>query len=415
MSTNVEMKEENIAAKPEAAVSEKPQKSNSGMLKVLLQNNIRQYGMIIALIVITGLFQLLTGGILLKPLNVTNIVLQNSYILILAIGMLPVILTGDIDLSVGSVAAFVGAITAVLMVNHDFGFWATLLIGLLMGLMVGAWQGFWIAIVKIPAFIATLSSMLVFRGLTMVILDGRSIGPFSDSFRAMSSSFIPDFLSGESLHMTSIIIGVAICAVFIIIEILNRRAKKSYGFDILPSVFVLIKLVLVCGAVMALAVEFASYKGIPTLLVMLGVLFVIYTFITSNTVIGRRVYALGGNEKAAALSGINIKQLKFIIFCNMGVLSAVAGMVFAARLNAGTPKAGTNFELDAIAACFIGGASTKGGIGTIAGAMIGGLIMGVINNGMSIVGIAIDWQQAIKGLVLLLAVAFDIYTKSKER
>ncbi|HHW48639.1 MAG TPA: sugar ABC transporter permease [Clostridiaceae bacterium] len=383
-------------------------------IRRLLKENTREYGMIIALIVIVLLFQLITGGVLLKPLNVTNIVLQNSYILILAIGMLPVILIGKFDLSVGSVAGFVGAVAAILVVKYNMPFLPVFLIGLIIGALVGAWQGLWIAYANIPAFIVTLSSMLIFRGFTIAVLDGRSIGPFTDTFQALSSSFLPDIFSGGVLHFTTIILGIIGCIAVILITIRSRAEKLRYGFEVNPPSLEIAKTALICFGILLLTYFFAAYKGIPTVMVLVLALIILYSFITNMTVIGRRLYALGGNERAAALSGIKTKLLTFISFVNLGVLSALAGMIFAARLNAGTPKAGNGFELDAIAACFIGGASSSGGIGTVTGAIIGALIMGVMNNGMSILGISIDWQQSIKGLVLLLAVAFDLYTKSRE-
>ncbi|MDR1901455.1 MAG: sugar ABC transporter permease [Treponema sp.] len=387
---------------------------NTNTIKQIVRDNARQYGMIIALIVIILFFYILTGGVLLSPLNVTNIVLQNSYILILTVGMLPLILLGKFDLSVGSVAAFVGAVAAILTVKFHMPFVPVLLIGLGLGALIGVWQGIWIAYVGVPAFVATLSSMLLFRGLTIAVLDGRSIGPFSDSFKALSSSYLPDFFGFGPLHLTTIMIGLLAC-VFIFIKIFQTRAEnKKYGFDVLPLAFDVIKAVLISAGVMIFISFFALYKGLPTVMILVAALIIIYTYITNNTVLGRRIYAQGGNERAALLSGIRTKLLNMFAFINVGVLSALAGMVFAARLNAGTPKAGNGFELDAIASCFIGGASASGGEGTVIGAIIGALIMGIMNNGMSIMGISIDLQQSIKGLILLLAVAFDVYTKSRK-
>lgn len=382
-------------------------------LTQLIKNNMRQYGMIIALVFIMLLFQILTSGILLKPLNITNLILQNSYILVLAIGMVLVIITGHIDLSVGSVAAFVGAIAAILMVDMNVPVYAAVIISLLLGALVGAWQGFWVAYVRIPAFIVTLAGMLLFRGLTLLVLQGQSIAPFPESFQAISSGFLPDPFAGASLHILSILLGVVLSAVWVWSEIRDRRTQKSYGFEVIPSIFFVIKLVFMVAVINLFTYVLATYEGIPNILVILFFLVVIYTFVTNRTVMGRHIYALGGNEKAAGLSGVKTKRVTFWVFVNMGVLSALSGLIFAARLNAATPKAGTLFELDAIAACFIGGASAYGGIGTVIGAIIGGLVMGVMNNGMSLMGLGVDWQQAIKGLVLLLAVAFDIYTKNK--
>ena len=382
-------------------------------LTKMLKANIRQYGMIIALIFIVLLFQILTNGILLRPLNITNIILQNSYILVLAIGMVLVIITGHIDLSVGSVAAFVGAISAILMVNMHVPAAAAVIISLLMGALIGAWQGFWVAYVKIPAFIVTLASMLLFRGLTMVVLQGQSIAPFPKVFQIISAGFIPDFTNNENLNITSIVIGVVLSLIYIWFEWRTRSTQASYNFEVTPFSMFIAKLAVIVIVINLFTYTLATYSGIPNILVILFFLILAYSFVAKKTVIGRHVYAIGGNEKAAGLSGVKTKRVTFWVFVNMGVLAALSGLIFAARLNAATPKAGNLFELDAIAASFIGGASAYGGVGTVGGAIIGGLVMGVMNNGMSIVGLGIDWQQAIKGLVLLLAVAFDIYNKNK--
>ncbi len=382
--------------------------------KTLVKNNMRQYSMLLVLAAILVLFQVLTGGLLLTPLNLTNVVLQNSYIVILAIGMLPIIITARIDLSVGSIAAFVGAVAAVMMVTHGAGFIATVVTGLVIGALVGAWQGFWVAYRNIPAFIVTLSTQLVFRGLTVVVLDGRSIGPFSDAFQALSSSYLPDVFKVNNLHATSLLVAAVACVVVVFMELNNRREEKKYGYSNTAGWMSIAKMVILCLAILGISYSFATYQGFPTVMLIMIALLIIYSFVTRKTIFGRHMYALGGNEKAAGLSGVNIKKVLFATFINMGVLAGLAGLVFAARLNAGTPKAGNGFELDAIAACFIGGASVYGGTGTISGALIGCLIMGIMNNGMSIMGIPVDLQQAIKGLVILAAVAFDMYAKSKE-
>lgn len=382
-------------------------------IKSILKNNVREYAMVLALVVIMILFQILTGGVLFMPLNITNIILQNSYVLILSVGMLLVILTGNVDLSVGSVAAFVGAISAVFMVTYKMPVILAVPLCLLIGALVGAWQGFWIAYIRIPAFIVTLAGMLVFRGLTMVLLKGQTLAPFEESFQTIAKGFLPETLKIGNLNLIAIAIGILLSIIFIYFEFKSLRNKKKYNFDILPFGFTIAKIAIVIIAINLLTYNLAAYKGIPLVLVLIASLIAIYTFITQKTILGRHIYALGGNEKAARLSGIKIKRVKFMVFVNMGILSALSGLVVAGRLNAATPKAGTNFELDAIAACFIGGASASGGIGKIMGAIIGALFMGILNNGMSIMGVGIDWQQAIKGLVLLFAVAFDVYSKLK--
>lgn len=376
------------------------------------RTHIRQYGMLVALIVITLFFQVVTNGTLLQPLNVTNLILQNSYIVVMALGMLLVIVAGHIDLSVGSVAAFTGAVAGVLMVRYQLNPSIAVLICLLIGAAIGAVQGFWVAFMKIPAFIVTLAGMLVFRGLTLVLLEGQSIGPFPTTFQRLSSGFIPNPL-GTGLHLTSLVIGAVVSAIAVYLDIRARNNQRKFGFGVTPFPVFVLKNVGVVAAIMALSYLLASYRGLPNVLIALFILIAFYTFVTNRTVIGRRVYALGGNEKAARLSGVDTARLTFYTFVNMGMLAALAGMIFAARLNSATPKAGTGFELDVIAAAFIGGASASGGVGTVIGAVIGAFVMGVMNNGMSIVGIGVDWQQAIKGLVLLFAVFFDVYNKNK--
>ena len=377
-----------------------------------MKKNFRQYGMLIALAVVMILFQVLTDGVLLRPVNLTNLILQNSYILILAVGMLLCILTGYIDLSVGSIVAFVGAISATLMVDKGVPAVYAMIIALIIGGLIGAWQAYWIAFVKIPPFIVTLAGMLIFRGLALVVLQGQSKGPFPPMFQSLSSGFIPDPIGGNGL---TILIGVLASAILVWNEIHKRRKARKYDFSEIPAWAFIVKILFVFAIIMAFTLVFASYKGLPNILVLLVLLILIYDFVTQKTVPGRHIYALGGNAKAAKLSGIKTEQVMFWVYVNMGVISALAGMVFAARLNVATPKAGVNFEMDAITACYVGGASTTGGIGTIIGAMVGGLFMGVLNNGMSIMGIGIDWQQTIKGFVLLAAVAFDLYSKAKSK
>ena len=384
-----------------------------GIIKKVFKENITQYSMIIALVGIMIFFQIASGGILLKPLNITNLILQNSYILILAIGMLLVIVAFQIDLSVGSIAAVVGALGGIMIINNHMSVPLGIVVLLLIGALIGAWQGFWVAYVRIPAFITTLAGMMVFRGLTYVSLDGTSIAPFPKSFQLMSTGFIPDFFNGKSIHITTIVIGLIITLIYILSEINKVKNQKKYNFEVSPIGIVIAKVVTIVIIINAFSYVMAEYKGLPNVLVLLGVLVAFYSFITTKTTLGRHIYALGGNEKAARLSGVKTKWVVFLVFINMGVLAALSGLVFAARLNSATPNAGVGFELDAIAACFIGGASTAGGIGTIMGAIIGGLFMGVMNNGMSLMGVGIDWQQTIKGMVLLLAVAFDVYSKSK--
>jgi putative multiple sugar transport system permease protein len=382
-------------------------------LTTLFRENIRQYSMLIALIAIMAFFQVMTDGTLMKPVNLTNLILQNSYIVVMAIGMLLVIVAGQIDLSVGSVAAFVGAVGAVMMVDYKINFIIVMFLCLVLGAIIGAAQGYWIAYQRVPSFIATLAGMLLFRGLTLVILQGQSLGPFPTGFQKLSSGFIPDIFGNETLHVTSILIGAIVAGVVVFLDYRGRLNKQRYGFDVSSITVFVLKNVAIVAVIMFMSYLMASYKGLPNVLIILFALIVLYAFITKRTVTGRRIYALGGNTKAAQLSGVNTKRLTFLTFVNMGMLAALGGLIIAARLNVATPKAGTGIELDVIAAVFIGGASASGGVGTVIGAVIGALVMGVMNNGMSIVGIGIDWQQAIKGLVLLFAVWFDVRNRDK--
>ena len=378
------------------------------------KSNIRQNGMVMALILIMVLFQILTHGILFRPMNVNNIVLQNAYVLILATGMLLAILTGNIDLSVGSVVAFVGAIAAVMMVDWGVSVGVTIAVSLLIGIAVGAFHGYFIAYWKIPAFIVTLAGMLIWRGLTMVILQGQTKAPFEKSFQSIAAGYLPgrDFRLGN-FNIVALLFGLLLSVILIYMVLKSRKDKLKYGFEVLPRWIEAIKIAFLLIAVNLLTFSLARYNGIPIVLILLLFLISLYTFITQRTIFGRHIYALGGNEKAAKLSGVKTQRVMFLVYTNMGLLAALAGLVVAGRLNAATPKAGNMFELDAIASCFIGGASAAGGIGTIVGAIVGGLVMGVLNNGMSIMGVSVDWQQAIKGLVLLGAVFFDVVTKSK--
>lgn len=390
--------------------------SDGGILKTLttlFRNNIREYGMLIALIAVMVYFQFQTGGILFKPVNITNLVLQNSYVITMALGMLLIIVSGWIDLSVGSVVAVVGALAGVLMVRYHVDWVLTVAICLLIGAAIGAFQGYWVAYLKIPAFIVTLAGMLIFRGLTFILLQGESVGPFPTGFQKISSGFIPDIFNFPGFHLTTIVIGVILSIVLIVLDLQTRRNQQKYGFEVTPFYLFVAKNVLITAAVMGLCYLMASYKGLPNVLVLLFVLITGYAFVTSQSVIGRRIYAMGGNEKAAKLSGVNTPRLLFYTFVNMGILAALAGIIVAARLNSSTPNAGDGMELDVIAACFIGGASASGGIGTVIGAVVGAFLIGVLNNGMSIIGVGIDWQKVVKGLVLLAAVFFDVYNKNK--
>ena len=392
-----------------AAVAAEPRGLHAGFLK----NNLREYGMLISLVAIMVLFQVLTDGTLLRPLNLTNLLLQNSYVVIMALGMLLVIVAGHIDLSVGSVCGFIGALAAVLMVEYEWHFVPTAIVSILAGALIGAAQGWFVAFRKIPSFIVTLAGMLVFKGLTLALLAGQSVGPFPEAFQRLSSGFITDPIGGTALRTTSLVVGALAAAALVFFKLRGRAKLAAHGMAQEPYAFFLAKNLFFAAIILFFSYLLATYKGLPNVLIVMAVLIVAYDFVTNRTTIGRRIYALGGNEKAARLSGVKTQRLAFLTFVNMGALAALAGLVFAARLNTATPKAGLGFELDVIAACFIGGASASGGVGKVMGAVIGAFIMGVMNNGMSILGIGIDYQQVIKGLVLLAAVFIDVYNKNK--
>ncbi|MEU0432935.1 multiple monosaccharide ABC transporter permease [Streptomyces sp. NPDC006290] len=378
-----------------------------------MRRNMRQYGMLFALGLIVVLFAVWTGGDLLLPRNVSNLVLQNSYILILAIGMMLVIIAGHIDLSVGSLTAFVGAVGAVLMVNHNIPWPIAVVLCLAMGAAAGAAQGFLIAYGGIPSFIVTLAGMLTFRGLTEIFLKGQTIGPFPEGLQKVANSFLPEVGPTTNYHNLTLLLGIGLVAFVVFQEVRDRKRQQEFSLDVLPKNLFLLKLVALIAAVLTVTMLLASYKGAPVVLLILGVLVAGFGYLMRNAVIGRHIYAIGGNLPAAKLSGVKDKKVTFLVFLNMGMLAALAGLVFAARFNAASPKAGLNFELEAIAASFIGGASMSGGVGTVLGAIIGGLVLGVLNNGMNLVGIGSDWQQVIKGLVLLAAVGFDVWNKRK--
>jgi putative multiple sugar transport system permease protein len=394
--------------------SDAPPKNVVGSAINYLASQLRQIGLFIALIVIVVFFEITTQGITLKPINVSNLVVQNSYILILAIGMVMVIIAGHIDLSVGSVVAFVGAMAGVMITQWHIPWWAAIILCLVIGALVGMWQGFWIAYFKIPAFIVTLAGMLTFRGLTQIALQNEQISPFPDEFRALGSGFLPDLGGGTSL-LEPLTVGIGILAVVLLViqAVRGRAARAKYNVEDEPFAWFLAKTIFTAALILLVTYLLASYRGTPIVLVVLGVLVVVYSAVMARSVFGRHIYAIGGNLNAAALSGVKTQRVTFLLFVNMGVIAALAGLVFTAQLNLANPKAGDGFELDAIAAVFIGGAAVTGGIGTVTGAIIGGLIIGILNNGMSILGVGTEYQSLIKGLVLLGAVAFDVYNKRR--
>ncbi|WP_419726465.1 multiple monosaccharide ABC transporter permease [Terrisporobacter petrolearius] len=390
---------------------EKAKEFNSmDKLKVFMKKNT----MLIALVIVTLFFQVKTGGTLLAPRNVTNLISQNGYVVILAVGMLMCILTGgNIDLSVGSIVALVGALAGTLIVTKGMNVYLAIAICLAVGILIGIWQGFWIAYVRIPAFIVTLSGMLLWRGVALMILGGLTISPFPENYLNLFNSYIPDPFGGQ-INIMCMIVAIVVCVVLVCTELVSRKNRVKKGYSTGSMAQLLTKLVVICALIVFAGYKLANHKGIPTILILLATVVLIYSYYTSRTVNGRYLYAVGGNEKAAKLSGIDTNKVLFKSYVNMAFLSAVAALMCVARFNSSAPTAGMNYELDAIGACFIGGASAYGGTGTVGGAVIGAIFMGVLNNGMSIMGIDANMQKAVKGLVLLAAVAFDVISKKRK-
>jgi len=402
-------------------------------IKEFMDRNMRQYGMIIALIVIIVFFGVVTGGKLIWPRNIGMLVRQNAYVLILAIGMMLCILTGgNIDLSVGSLVALVSAMSGLMTTILGLPSWLAIIISVMTGLLAGMWQGFWIAFVKVPPFITTLAGMLVFRGLNNMILDGKTL-PLSGLYITIGTGSVPDIAPNtvpdflgigdllqlqnkpEFLNATMLVAGLLLSAVYVLYAIFNRKSKQLRGYEVPP-----LRVVVGKTAAFFIVINLFSYwlamdEGLPIMLILLAALYAIYTFIATKTIPGRHLYAMGGNIKAAELSGVNTRKMMFFVYANMGFLAGIAAVVTAGRSMSSSPNVGVNFELDAIGACFIGSASAYGGIGTIWGAVVGAFIMGVMNNGMSMIGFDVFLQSVAKGLVVLLAVAFDMYSKSKSR
>jgi len=378
----------------------------------LVTRNLRSSGIVVAFVAIVALFSVLNENFL-SPGNLTNIVLQYSYILILAIGMIMIIVAGQIDLSVGSVVALTGAVSAVLVIRHDMPWWVGVLAAIGVGLLVGAWQGFWVAFVGIPGFIVTLAGMLLFRGLTYLVLDNVSLSPFGKPYSDIANGFLNGLLGGYGFDVFTLVIFAIAVVGYAVSAWRSRRGRMDYQQAVESMPLFVLKIAAVAAVVMWFAWQLANSRGLPVVLIILAVLIIVYTLVTQKSVFGRHVYAIGGNLHAAELSGVKVRKVNFWIFVNMGFLAAIAGIVYSSRMNAAQPAAGNMFELDAIAACFIGGASTTGGVGRVQGAMIGGLIMAVMSNGMQLMGVGQATQQVVKGLVLLLAVAFDIWNKRR--
>ncbi|HEX2945243.1 MAG TPA: multiple monosaccharide ABC transporter permease [Clostridia bacterium] len=402
-------------------------------VKEFMNRNMRQYGMAFALVVIVIFFGVVTGGKLIWPRNVQMLVRQNAYVLILAIGMMFCILTGgNVDLSVGALVALVSAMSGLMATTLGLPTWLAIIFSIITGLLAGLWQGFWIAYVKVPPFITTLAGMMVFRGINNIILDGKTL-PLSGLYVTIGTGSVPDiapktvpdFLrigdllqlqnKPEFLNVTMLIVGLALSTIYVLFTIYNRKSKQQRGYEVASLNSAVTKAILFFIVINVFSYWLAMDEGLPIMLILLAALYALYTFIATKTIPGRHIYAMGGNIKAAELSGVNTKKMMFLVYSNMGLLAGVAAVVTAGRMMAASPNVGLNFELDAIGACFIGGASAYGGVGTIWGAVVGALIMGVMNNGMSIIGLNVFLQSVAKGMVVLLAVAFDMYSKSKSR
>jgi len=395
-------------------LTEAPTASPSKSIFEYISSNIRDYGLLISLLVIVVFFQYMTEGRMLAPSNINNIPNQNGYVIIMALGMMLVIVSGNIDLSVGSVCAFTGAVSAVLMVNYHWHWAPAAVATLAVGAVIGAVQGYFIAYLRIPSFIVTLGGMLVFRGLTYRLLGNTNVGPLPQTFNQLSAGWIGDPFAVPGFYTTTFALGIIGAVLFVVLNIRGRLTRLKHGVEEEPLTIFIGRSILMAAATLYVSYLLAEYRGLPTVLIILLVLTLVYVFVTTRTVVGRRIYALGGNEKAAKLSGIDTNRLIQLTFINMGALAALAGLVVTSRFGGmATPKAGDGYELDVIAACFIGGASASGGVGKITGAVIGALLMGVMNVGMSILGLGIDDQKWIKGLVLLFAVCLDVYYKKK--
>ena len=389
------------------------------MNSIKITDVLKKYTMVIALVLVVAFFYISTDGKILYAQNINNLISQNAYVFVLAAGMLLCILTGgNIDLAVGSVVCFVGGIGAVMM-DKDLNVWVAVAVMLIGGLLVGLWQGFWIAYVKVPPFIATLAGMYAFRGLSNVVLQGYTVGirntTFLNVFGGGADCYIPDFINGSTLNMTCLIAGIAVVIIIAAVTMKNRISAKSKGYDVAPLYSELIKLVVIGAVIIWVTYKLASYKGIPTSLLWIVAVLLIYAYVTTRTTMGRYLYAVGGNEKATKLSSIDPRKVYLFAYVNMGLMAGLAGILTVARATQAQPTFGQGYEMDAIAACFIGGASAYGGEGGVFGVVIGAVLMGVINQGMSIMGMEANYQKVVKGVVLLVAIIFDVLSNKKKK
>lgn len=389
------------------------------MTKSKIVGYVQKNTMIFILLLVVLFFSIQTEGKLLFPQNITNIISQNAYVFVLATGMLLCILTGgNIDLSTGSVVAFTGAIGAILLAQ-GLNLWLVVLLMLILGTIIGAWQGFWIAFVRIPPFITTLAGMFIFRGLSNVVLQGQTLSVTNQSFIQIfgggADCYVTDIFGGTDVNILALVAGGVACALYLIVTFRNRIVRKKKGYETDSLVQTIVKALLVVAAIIFFSMKLSQYRGIPTALIWVAIVIGIYSYITSKTTVGRHFYAVGGNEKATKLSGINTNRIYFIAYANMGLMSALAGMLTIARMTSAQPTYGQNYEMDAIGSCFIGGASAYGGAGTVPGVIVGALLMGVINIGMSIMGVDANYQRVVKGAVLLAAVIFDVVSKKEKK
>lgn len=376
--------------------------------------DLKQYSMIFALIAIYLIFYFITGGVNAKPMNMNNLIMQNGYIVILAAGMLLCVLTGNVDLGVGSYLALCGSIAAKLVVEQGWSVPAAFAVTIVVGIIFGAWNGFFIAYLDIPPFVVTLAGQLIGRGLTYTLLESKTVGPLPEAYVYVGAGHLPTIDMG-GLDMLSLIVAAVATVLLILVELKNIKTQKKYGFATISPVQSVVKLAVIIAIIWFFFFKLAQYNGVPVVMVIMVVIVGIYHFITSKTVAGRQIYALGGNAKAARLSGIDTRKVFFWVYTNMGFLSAIAGIVLSARNASATPKAGDALELDAIASCYIGGAAAAGGVGTIIGAVVGAFVMGILNNGMFLIGLSTDLQKVVKGVVLLGAVTFDILSNRKKK
>lgn len=388
-------------------------------LKVIIKKNIRNYSMYIALVFIMIIFTILSNGTFISSRNIANLINQTGYIAVLATGMTLIIIIRHIDLSVGFLSGFLGALAAILLTRFHLPVWFSIVIVLISGALAGFLTGLPVASLGIPAFVSSLAGWLIYRGALMLITasTGTIIIP-NESFNAIGTGYIPDFFSRlkilPGLHKTTFLIGILTTIVMIVSQIFSRKRRQSYNFEVLPFSIFLIQLILLSSIMLYITWILSGYNGLSWTFVVMMTVVLIYDFLTRKTVLGRHIYAVGGNPEAAELSGINVKKITLFVFISMGVLSGLSGILFTARLKSATPQAGTLFELDAIAACYIGGVSAAGGIGSITGSLIGALVYMSLMNGMNLLGTDISLQYVIRGLVLVGAVIFDVVSRKRK-